>query len=659
MKKMIPFILAAVLLVPSVVAAADPEKDASPVNLGKAEIEAFANTFFQQKEVKDQLAGAVLVVVKNGQVMLNKGYGYADIDSQKPFDSGNTVFRVASVSKLFTAVGIMQLAEKGKLDLDKDVQAYLPDVQIPNKTGGPLTLKHLMTHTGGFDAGTAEDPQKTYSLRDFIKETVPTVITKPGEVFNYNNYGYDLQGYIIEKVSGLPFEEYMRKNLFAPLGMNNSDFIFTDKVKKAIATPYDSSLKQAQQVVNVPANRPAGGMFSTGADMAKFLMAMLNDDPASGHRILTEASIRAMEHNSVTIHPKIPGAGYGLESNYTQYYNGYNVVEKGGDLPGFHSNIWLLPDEKTGVFLASNSDKGNLRLSFFEQFMNRYFPKKGKGPTFVQPEPTKQQLLRFEGTYRDLRSPGWSYDISAVDGALIVKAPSGNHTLRQAEDLLFYDEEGVAAGFKPDADGNILYFAYNKPGSWSVKPPEMPKFQDVPDDHPYAEYIYELAQSGAIQGGSGRFEPDKPITRGQFIAMLVHLSTYPLSQKPSSFADTKGNQNEAYIQTAYEIGIANGFTNGMFNPDQPVTREEAATLVWRLVKIVLSAAPVQSDLKGPYSSWAAEGLQFVVGKQLFGPDVQTSSAGSVDYRPKDIMLKQEAAALLSQLLKSIRQIENN
>lgn len=654
MKKIILFILAAVLLIPSVVAAAEPEKNASPVNLDKAEIEAFAKTFFKQKEVKDLLAGAVLVVVKDGQVLLNQGYGYADIDSQKPFDSDKTVFRVASVTKLFTAVGIMQLVESGKLDLDKDVQAYLPDVQIPNKTGAPLTLKHLMTHTGGFDAGTAEDPQKTYLLRDYIKETVPTVITKPGEVYNYNNYGCDLQGYIIEKVSGLPYEEYMMKNLFAPLGMNNSDVIFTDKVKKAIATPYDSSLKQGQQIANVPVSQPAGGMFSTGSDMAQFLLAMLNDDPASDHRILTEASIRAMEHNSATIHPKVPGAGYGLESIYTKYYNGYNVVEKGGDMPGFHSNIWLLPDEKTGVFLVLNSDKGNLREPFFEQFMNRYFPKKGKGPTFVQPEPTKQQLLRYEGQFRDVRSPGWSYDISAVDGALIVKAPSGNHTLRQADDLLFYDEEGVAAGFKPDADGNILYFAYNKPGSWSVKVPEMPKFHDVPDDYPYAQYIYGLAQSGAIQGGSGNFEPGKPITRGQFIAMLVHLSTYPLSQKPSSFADTKGNQYEAYIQTAYEIGIANGYSDGMFNPDQPITREEAATLVWRLVKIVLSAAPVKSDLQGPYSSWAAEGLQFVVGKRLFGPDVQASSTGSVDYRPKDIMLKQEAAALLSQLLKSIR-----
>ncbi|WP_019911106.1 serine hydrolase [Paenibacillus sp. HW567] len=654
MKKMIQFILAAVLLVPSTVAAADPEKNASPVNLNKAEIEAFAKTFFQQKEIKDQLAGAVLVVVKNGQVLLNEGYGYADIGSHKPFDPDNTVFRVASVSKLFTAVGIMQLAESGKLDLDKDVQAYVPDVQIPNKTGAPLTLKHLMTHTGGFDAGASEDPQKTYSLRDYIKATVPTVITTPGELYSYNNYGYDLQGYIIEKVAGLPFEEYMKKNLFAPLGMNNSDYIFTDKVKKAIATPYDSSLKQAQQIVNVPVNQPAGGMFSTGTDMSKFLLAMLNDNPASDHRILTEASIRAMEHNSVTIHPKVPGAGYGLESNYTQYYNGYNVVEKGGDLPGFHSNIWLLPDEKTGVFLVSNSDKGNLRPPFFEQFMNRYFPNKGQGPAFVQPEPTKQQLLRFEGKYRDARSPAWSYDISAVDGALMVKAPSGNHTLRQADDLLFYDEEGVAAGFRTDASGNILYFAYNKPGSWSVKSPELPKFQDVPEDHPYAQYIYELAQSGAIQGGPGHFEPGKPITRGQFVAMLVHLSTYPLSQKPSSFGDTKGNPYEAYIQSAYEIGIVSGYTNGTFNPDQPITREEAATLVWRLVKIVLSAAPVQSDLKGPYSSWASEGLQFVAGKRLFGPDVQTSSTGPVDYRPKDIMLKQEAAALLSQLLKSIR-----
>ncbi|KWX87317.1 hypothetical protein AMQ83_13835 [Paenibacillus riograndensis] len=112
---------------------------------------------------------------------------------------------------------------------------------------------------------------------------------------------------------------------------------------------------------NAPDIAPQGGMISTGGDMAKFMRAMLHNGQAGDGRFLTEASVKAMEHTSVTIHPGIPGAGYAFETNYPKDYNGYTVVEKGGDLSGFHSNLWLMPGQNTGVFLALNSDKGNLR----------------------------------------------------------------------------------------------------------------------------------------------------------------------------------------------------------------------------------------------------------------------------------------------------------
>ncbi|WP_391575023.1 serine hydrolase [Cohnella sp.] len=654
MKKIILFILVAALLLPSSVIAADTKANPSTAKLDKADIEIFAKQFFQQKDIKDQLAGAVLVVVKDGQVLLNQGYGFADIASKKPVDPNKTLFRLASVSKLFTSVGIMQLAEEGKVDLDKDVQAYIPDLKIPNKTGFPLTLKHLMTHTSGFDVADTTDPDssKPYTLQNFLKDTVPTVVRKPGEAFRYNNYAFTLQGYIIEKISGLPFQDYMTTKLFEPLGMSSSSFIFNDEVKKAIATPYDNTLQPELHITNVPDNAPQGGMFSTGADMVKFLLAMLNGGQSGKERILTEASVKAMEYKSVTIHPDVPGIGFALESTYPQFYNGYTVVEKGGDLQGFHSNLWLLPEENTGMFIALNSDKGNLRLPFFEQFMNRYFPKTGDGPTFVSPEPTKQQLLRFQGLYRHMRTPALRSDISAADGALIVEDAFGKHTLRQAGDLLFYDEEGIPAGFKLDADGNIVYFYYNLSDSWSEKLPEPSKFSDVPDDHPYAKYIYDLVQLGAIRGETASFEPTKPISRGQFIAQIMPLAGFQLSTRPSSFTDTKGSPYEAVIQTAFEFGIIQGQPDGTFGPEQPLTREQAATFIWRLAKVGLQAAPVHADLKGSVSSWASEGVQYVVGRHLFGPDVQPST-GPVDYRPKDSMLNQEAAALIYLLLQKL------
>ncbi|WP_040949892.1 serine hydrolase [Gorillibacterium massiliense] len=648
---MLTCILAAALLLPSSVFAADPQKPSNP-KLDKEDVTSFADHFFQQKEVQDDLAGAILVIVKDGEVLLNKGYGYADIAAKKPVDPDHTLFRIASVSKLFTAVGTMQLKEAGKVDLDKDVQAYLPDLKIPNNTGFPVTLKHLMTHTSGFDlTDSMINPSVSYSLERFIKDTVPTVVQKPGEVFRYDNYGFNLQGYIIQKMSGLPFQDYMTRHVFEPLAMDSSSYMYSERVKQALAKPYDNTLTEIEQYGNVPDCMPDGGMFTTGADMARFLLAMTGGGQLGNSRILSESSIKEMEKKSVTIHPDMPGIGYGLESSYPQFYNGYTVVEKGGDLSGFHSNLSLLPDQHTGIFLSLNSDKGNLRSVFFEQFMNRYFPKTGNGPTFVTPEPSKQQLSRFEGLYQHLRTPAFRSSITATEGALIVEDLFGTHTLRQTGDLLFCDENGMPAGFKLDANGNVLYLSYNYTDSWLEKLPPPAKFKDVADDHPYAKYIYQLVQMGAIPEGTN-FEPGKPITRSQFIGQIIPLLGFQLSLQPASFTDTSESLYAAEIQTAYEYGIIRGYPDGTFHPDEPITREEAAAIIWSTAKVGLGAAPVQAGLKTPASTWASVGVQFVVGKHLYGPDAQ-SAAGLVEYRPHDKMLNQEAAALIYLFLQNL------
>ncbi|MBH5319826.1 serine hydrolase [Paenibacillus sp. GSMTC-2017] len=652
MKKIMMLLLAVTLLLQTAFISADPKANDDAVKLDKRDVRAFAKQFFEQKEIADQLAGAVLVVVKDGEVLLNEGYGYADIATKKPVDPHKTVFRIASVTKLITAVGIMQLAETGKVDLNKDVQTYLPDTQIPNKTGFPLTLKHLLTHTSGFDNGTAADPNKQYSLEQYVKDTMSTVVVKPGEEYNYNNFGYDLQGYVIEKVSALSYEDYLNKHLFDPLGMANSSLIFSEEVKEVIATPYNGELKQAEHTINEPINMPKGGMFSTGTDMANFLLAMVNGGKFGGERILTETSVKEMVKRQVTIHPELPGVGYGFETLHSQSYNGHKVVEKLGDLPGFHSNLWLLPDQNTGMFIAFNSDKGNLRIPFIEQFMNRYFPDTGNKPTFITPAPTKGQLLRFEGQYNHLRNPARNFSITATEGSLIVEDSSGTHILRQASDMLFYDEEGNGVGFKVDGNGDISYFSNNKTGSWYKKmlKSDMHLFNDVPSDHPYATYIYGLVKAGVLKGVVGSFEPAKAMTRGQFMGLIIPLSTYPITTHPSTFVDTKGHLFEQEIQTALEIGIIQGYSGSTFGPDKPLSREQAASILWRLVRILLvGATPEKVELKGPFSSWASEGIQYVVGNQLHGPDVKVAT-GPIDYRAKDNMLNQEVAAMLYRLL---------
>jgi hypothetical protein len=302
--------------------------------------------------------------------------------------------------------------------------------------------------------------------------------------------------------------------------------------------------------------------------------------------------------------------------------------------------------------MVLNSDKGNLRSPFFEQFMDSFFPDEGTGPVIQTPAPAQEQLLPFEGLYRDLRLPAWSYRIKAVDGTLVVTDPLGEHVLRQSKEMLFYDEEGVPAGFKGDEDGNIAYFSYNKAGSWSEKLPEPDAFKDVPQDHPYAGYIYELVQLGMIEQDSDSFKPEEPVTRGRFIAQLFKFTDFPLSTSPVRFGDTQGHIYESAIQTAVEAGIVSGYPDGSFRPDEPVTREQAAAMIWKLVKLALNVEPVQSELSGDVSPWASEGVQFIVGLHLYGPDV-TSTAAPVDYRPKDLLLNQEFALLMGLLVRNL------
>jgi hypothetical protein len=250
--------------------------------------------------------------------------------------------------------------------------------------------------------------------------------------------------------------------------------------------------------------------------------------------------------------------------------------------------------------------------------------------------------------YSHLRTPALHYDITAEEGALIVKDVFGSHVLRQADELLFYDEEGMPAGFKLDAKGQVAYFSYSLTDSWAERLPDPPLFSDVSEEHPYAASIYKMVQMGVMAGEKDRFEPDKPMTRGEFIAALIPLTGFPLSPGASAFKDTAGSPHEAAIGTAAAFGVAQGRPDGTFGPDEPIRREEAATIIWRLVKFAMNAAPEQADLVGPVAPWASEGVQFVVSRGLYGPEVK-KGGGKADYQPQAPLLRQEAAAMIDKL----------
>ncbi|MCC3375197.1 serine hydrolase [Cohnella sp. REN36] len=642
-------VLSAVLIFPYPLSAASSGPSDS------AEAAAFADDFFSRPDIRQSLVGAVVVVVRDDRTLLAKGYGYADATQRTPVDPDATLFRLASLSKTVTAAAVMQQAEQGKVELDRDVSVYLGSLNLSNRTGVPLTLRHLLTHTSGFDrteaAADEGEPEEVYPLDDFVKDHLPTVVRKPGTAYRYDNYAYDLLGYVVQHVTGQPFGQVVANRIFAPLGMKSSYFALSPYVQRRMATPHDDEGRPLPQYATFPTDSPDGGLISTGADMGRFLRALLNGGRLGGASILTEDSVKEMERRQVSIHPDIPGVGYGFESTYPDLSNGQFVVDKGGVSTGFQSHLWLLPERKTGLFVALNSarDARTIQRELFAAFMNRFYPASAPLEAETTVRQSQAELLRLEGIYRDLRLPMWHYEVEAREGGITVTDGYGAHRLTQEKELLFVDEDGRKAAFKEDEAGRIAYFAYNKADSWAERLPDREQYADVPDDSPYAKPISYARQQGLLDKEDVRlFRPTEPITRAQFVGQLMALAGGPYSESPSAFVDTAGHPYATEIQTALEYGLVTGTNGGRFEPDRPIARQEAAVILARALQLQFGAggaAPLTTPLRGETAAWAREGVQTIVARGYYGPEVAKDASGAVDYRSKQPMLRQEAAAM--------------
>lgn len=620
------------------------------------EVEAFADKFFNRAEIRSKMAGAAFVVVSDNKVLLNKGYGYASLENKQPVDPDETLFRVASVTKVFTATAVMQLAEQGRIDLDGNVDKYLRDIKIPNITDSPLKVKHLLTHTTGFDFTDNLKPNSTNldtvtSLESFIKEAAPTVIRTPGQAYRYDNFASDLQGYLVQSVTGQPFEQVVRERILQPLHMNHSYLGMNSQLAQRLATGYDSKNQPIQPYTDTPTISPSGGMISTSTDISKFMLAQLNGGKLDDAAILRPETVSEMQKVHVGIHRELPNMGYGFEMFYQSLYNGQNVVGKSGDLSGYHSYMWLLPDRKVGGFIVTNSDSIDVRTELFKEFMDHYYPADQK-PRAALPLSAKD-LARFEGSYRYLRIPMQVFDVKLEEEHLSISTPIGVKKLKPVGDLLFEDEDGRMAAFKADEKGIISHLYYMIPDAWSERVQDQPPYSDVPLNHPYAGYINDLRKLNAFPvNTSAQFEPEKTMTRGEFSADLLGLIGIRPTHSPVQFNDTVGHRYAAQIQTLVEYGAATGYAKDKFEPDRPITREEAAVLIWKISQQFVNTNE-SAKLSGTTDLWAQPAVEFVIGSGLYGPEVRPNQDGLVDYHSRNPMLRQEAAALLTKAARFI------
>ena len=347
-------------------------------SLDAADLEAFFDGILPLQLERNDVAGASVLVMKDGQVLLRKGYGYADLKNKKPVDPSATIFRLASISKLFTWVSVMQLVEQGRLDLDTDVNRYL-DFQIRPAFDKPITLRNLMTHTGGFEETINDiiftDPKLAVSLRDFLIQNQPRRIFPPGEVPAYSNYGVGLASYIVQRASGMPFEQYVQQHIFTPLGMTHSSF--EQPLPKSLAALpsegyHDDTTKPA---VGFEIFNPvgAGGISSSAADMGRFGQALLNGGELDGKRILKPETLALMWTPQFQASKELPPICMGF---YQDWRNGLRWIGHEGDLIAFHSLFFVEPAQKLVLFVSYNSagSETKPRPEIINFFSDRYFP---------------------------------------------------------------------------------------------------------------------------------------------------------------------------------------------------------------------------------------------------------------------------------------------
>ncbi len=257
---------------PSIERAGPEGPPAGAAQLTRADVQAWLDGFLPYALQRGDIAGAVVAVVKDGEVLFKKGYGYADLKRKKPVDPDRTLFRPGSVSKLFTWTAVMQLVEQGKLDLDEDVNTYL-DFKIPAAFGKPITLRNVMTHTPGFEeVGRnlfSDDTTKVQPNGDWLKSWTPTRIYPPGTVPAYSNYATALAGYIVQRVSGEPFEQYIEHHIFQPLGMEHATFRqpLPASLRKDMSEGYESASSGEPKPFEMVVGAPAGALSASGADM--------------------------------------------------------------------------------------------------------------------------------------------------------------------------------------------------------------------------------------------------------------------------------------------------------------------------------------------------------------------------------------------------------
>ena len=403
--------------------------------------------------------GAALVVVRHGRILHARGYGLAEVESRRAADA-NTVWPIASITKVLTAIATMQLVEAGRLSLEKEAATYLKSVRVPNQFGTPILVADLLRHTSGLDelpgrrAARAEDVRP---LREFLSGHL-VQYRPPGSFTSYSSYGMSLAGLLVEELSGLSYSDYVETRLFRPLGMTDSRIMVKAGDERGLAAPYEIDDGQARRMeYEWYSTPPVASAVASATDMGRLLIALTQ------RTILSPATLRAMMTMQATVHPEVPGWGYGFQLDSV---NGRQVAEHGGDIGGFAALLTVVPDERLGFFIVHHGEGSSLRFAVRQMLLDHLVPGRVTPPAAVR----AVNLAPYVGSYRasfnchtcDDPPPVPEFDVTADAGALELW---GDRWVPIGKDLFARKDGRARLGFIRDQEGRVTALTG---GSWRV-----------------------------------------------------------------------------------------------------------------------------------------------------------------------------------------------
>ena len=415
------------------------------------------------------LPGLSIAIVHDQDIVWSKGFGHADVEKKVPA-APTTIYRIASISKLFTSVAILQLRDQGKLKLDDPVEKYLSWFKLRSTSpdSAPITIRHLLTHTGGLPREAAFPYWSDFKFptREQMRKALPNqeAVYPPETKWKYSNLGLALAGEIVTAVSGEPCEAYVQKHILAPLKMTRSSMSLPEADKKSLAVGYGRRMPDGKRAIqpftDARGIAPAAGMSSTVHDLGRFAALQMREGEAG--EVLKESTRKEMHR----VHWLMPDwkSGRGLGFHIIHREDG-DLIGHGGWVAGYQSAVYFRPKDKIAVVAMINADDGlpypGSPYSVVDRAFKWVAPAIAKAVPAADTTKAKPEWRKYVGKYR---SPWADSQVLIVNGKLTMinpteLDPTGSlATLVPAGDHRFRIEGGSPSG----PHGEFVFFELAK-----------------------------------------------------------------------------------------------------------------------------------------------------------------------------------------------------